>query len=168
MTFDLPDAAATGNLGRALAAALPRPFAGWTVLLEGELGSGKTTLARALLHALGHEGAVPSPTYTLVEPYDLPQGTVYHIDLYRLTDESELAFLGFDDLGDGLRLVEWPERAPALCRTADLRVRLAYEGAGRRAVIDRLGDRAGARFEAELRRAYAAGASASAPGWTVS
>lgn len=158
MTFDLPDATATGALGRSLAAALPRSLAGWMVLLEGELGSGKTTLARALLRALGHEGPVPSPTYTLVEPYELPRGNVYHIDLYRVTDESELPYLGFAEFGDGLRLIEWPERAPAQCRAADLRICLAYAGAGRRATIDFLGDRADAAFEVALGRAFAEGA----------
>lgn len=158
MTFELPDAAATGALGRALAAALPPSFAGWMVLLEGELGSGKTTMARGLLRALGHEGGVPSPTYTLVEPYELPRGKLYHIDLYRIEDESELPYLGFDEFADGLRLIEWPERAAAHCRLADLRIRLAYAGAGRRATLECLSERADGNFEARLRRAYTAGA----------
>lgn len=138
MKLDLAEVADTEALGRALAAALCEAggFAGRLVLLEGELGSGKTTLARALLRALGHEGAVPSPTYTLVEPYELPRGPVYHIDLYRLSDEGELPFLGWDELGDGLRLVEWPERAPGLAEVADARIRLAYGGRGRRATVE--------------------------------
>ena len=164
MILDLPDADATGSLGHAVAAALPGSgdLAGWLVLLEGELGSGKTTLARALLRALGHEGTVPSPTYTLVEPYELSRGRVYHIDLYRLSDESELPYLGWDELGDGLRLVEWPERAPALAREADVRIRLAYRGHGRRATIECPGRRAGPAFEAALERAF--GAPAGSPG----
>lgn len=138
MKLSLPDSAATQALGRAVAAALPRAggLAGRLLLLEGELGSGKTTLARALLRALGHEGPVPSPTYTLVEPYELAPGRVYHIDLYRLSGEAELPFLGWDELGDGLRLVEWPERAPGLLDAADVRIRLWYDGAGRRAVVE--------------------------------
>ena len=153
MMLDLPDAASTEALGRALAAALPPSFGGRMVLLEGELGSGKTTLARALLRALGHGGAVPSPTYTLVEPYELPRGKIYHIDLYRVSDESELPFLGWDEFADGLSLVEWPERAPTLCGTADLRIRLSYAGAGRRATIESPEAATDERFEARLRQA---------------
>jgi tRNA threonylcarbamoyladenosine biosynthesis protein TsaE len=68
----LPDPETTESLASALAAALPADAGGWTILLQGELGAGKSTFARAMLHALGHEGTVPSPTYTLVEPYALP------------------------------------------------------------------------------------------------
>ena len=163
MTLDLPDVAATGALGRALAAALAQPLAGWMILLEGELGSGKTTLARALLRALGHEGAVPSPTYTLVEPYELPGGRIYHVDLYRIVDESELPYLGLEEFGDGLCLVEWPQRAPALSRAADLRIRLACAGAGRSATLERLSERADDAFEADLRRAFDAGSRSGSP-----
>ena len=112
-----------------------------TLLLEGELGAGKSTFARALIHALGHDGAVPSPTYTLVEPYDLPGRVIYHIDLYRVVEESELRYLGWTDLEDGLRLVEWPDRAPGLASLADLRLRLEYAGPGRAATLDGLSDR---------------------------
>lgn len=131
----LPDEAATAALGRALADALPPDIGGWMVLLSGELGAGKSALARAVLRALGHTGSVPSPTYTLVEPYEVRQGTVYHIDLYRIRDPGELEFLGWSDLRDGLVLVEWPERAPALAAEADLEIRLDYAGFGRRAEL---------------------------------
>lgn len=137
----LPDESATIELAAALANALPADRRGWLLLLEGELGAGKSTLARGLIVALGHRGAVPSPTYTLIEPYDLPGGTIYHIDLYRVADPEELHFLGIDELEQGLRLVEWPDRAPALAESADLRISLAYDGDGRRANIDGLSPR---------------------------
>lgn len=140
MIVRLPDIAATVALAEHLAGALPDARSGLTLLLEGELGAGKSTLARALIHALGHAGPVPSPTYTLVEPYSLPGGPVYHVDLYRVADPDELAYLGFDELDDGMRLVEWPERAPGLERAADLRVRLRYAGDGREAELQALSD----------------------------
>lgn len=144
MRLHLPDAAATGALAGRLRAALPADTAGWTMLLEGELGAGKSTFARALIQALGHRGAVPSPTYTLVEPYDLPDGTVYHVDLYRVSDEDELRYLGWTELENGFRLVEWPERAPGLAATADLRLCLSYADAGRDAEILALSPRGAA------------------------
>ncbi len=131
----LPDAAATEALGRALAGRLPADTRGWIVALEGELGAGKSTLARALLRALGHTGPVPSPTYTLVEPYEIAGRTVYHVDLYRLAGPDELAYLGWSDLDDGLLLVEWPERVPALARRADLVVRLRHADGARTAEL---------------------------------
>lgn len=137
----LPDEPATIEFATQVAAALPADRRGWLLLLEGELGAGKSTFARGLIRALGHAGSVPSPTYTLVEPYDLPGGTVYHIDLYRVADPEELRFLGFDELEQGLRLVEWPDRAPALTGTADLKIGLDYDGAGRRASVDALSAR---------------------------
>ena len=144
----LPDEPATIELASRLAAALPADRRGWLVLLKGELGAGKSTLARGLIRALGHDGSVPSPTYTLVEPYDLPGGPVYHIDLYRVGSPDELHFLGFDELEQGLRLVEWPDRAPALGDAADIRIGLAYDGAARRATIDALSARGAAVTEA--------------------
>ena len=137
----LPDEAATDHLGRQIAAALPDDAAGLVILLSGELGAGKSTLARAILRSLGHSGAVPSPTYTLIEPYELGSRLIYHVDLYRISSEDELEFLGWSDLADGLRIIEWPERVPGLARLADLRVRLDYEGAGRRADLTGLSDR---------------------------
>lgn len=135
MKFLLENEAATQALARRLATALPAEFEGLTLLLEGELGAGKSTFARALIHALGHEGPVPSPTYTLVEPYRLGAVSIYHIDLYRVSSESELEFLGWSELDDGLRLVEWPDRAPGLSETADVRIGLSYEGEGRQAEL---------------------------------
>ena len=141
MMRDLPEAEATGALAEQLGAALPADTAGWTLLLEGELGAGKSTFARALIRAFGHDGAVPSPTYTLVEPYDLSGRVIYHVDLYRVVEEEELRYLGWTDLEDGFRLVEWPDRAPGLAADADLRLSLAYAGAGRTATLEGLSDR---------------------------
>jgi tRNA threonylcarbamoyladenosine biosynthesis protein TsaE len=140
----LADEAATVALAEALQAAFDGDLAGWTILLTGELGAGKSTFARAFIRAAGHSGAVPSPTYTLVEPYRLPAGTIYHIDLYRIADPEELRYLGWNELDDGLRLVEWPDRAPELVESADLALTLDYDGDGRTATIDGLNDRGAA------------------------
>ena len=142
--FRLPDEQATNALGAAMAAALPQDFQGWSLLLQGDLGAGKSTLARPMLHALGHKGRVPSPTYTLVEPYQFPQGDIYHIDLYRVTALDELEFLGWSDLDAGLKLIEWPERVPALVDTADIKLVLEYEENGRTAVVHGISDRGAA------------------------
>ncbi len=137
----LPDPGTTDELAQKLSRALPDDVAGWIILLQGELGSGKSTLARAMLRELGHSGAVPSPTYTLVEPYKFPEKSVYHIDLYRIVDAEELDFLGWADLEDGLRLIEWPDRVPGLRAQADVLVELAYEGLGRVAELTAISHR---------------------------
>jgi tRNA threonylcarbamoyladenosine biosynthesis protein TsaE len=141
MSCYLPDEAATAALAARIARRLPADLAGWTMLLEGSLGTGKSTFARALLRTLGHTGPVPSPTYTLVEPYRLATGTVYHVDLYRVASAEELRFLGWTDLDDGLRLVEWPDRAPGLADSADLKICFEYEGSGRRVTVEGLSTR---------------------------
>ena len=141
MRRHLEDTAATEALAHELLDRLPADTAGWTLLLEGDLGAGKSTFARALILAMGHTGPVPSPTYTLVEPYDLPGRIVYHVDLYRISDEEELRYLGWSELEEGLRLVEWPDRAPGLTASADLRVRLEYAGAGRDVTVEGLSAR---------------------------
>lgn len=121
----LADEAAT----RALAARLARAVqhagrdARLLLALRGDLGAGKSTLARALLRALGVRGVVRSPTYTLVEPYELDDGTcIAHLDLYRLADAGELDFIGYRDERERCRLVivEWPERVPRVLDEADL------------------------------------------------
>ena len=129
----LQDAAATERLG--LAMAETRPARG-IVHLHGDLGAGKSTVARALLRALGVQGAIRSPTYTLVERYPLSDGgDALHLDLYRIADAGELEFLGVD-AGEGtLWLVEWPERGGTALPSPDLRVELALEGAGRMATL---------------------------------
>lgn len=147
-SINLPDPAATESLARQLVAALPGRPVGWTLLLRGDLGSGKSTLARAMLRALGHDGPVPSPTYTLVEPYRFPSFIAYHVDLYRINTEEELHHLGWDELHDGLVLVEWPERVAALATAGDLEVSLALQGSGRVAEIRGLSKRGAAMVEA--------------------
>ena len=135
MSVFLPDEGATEVLAERLAAAMPGQTAGLTLLLRGDLGAGKSTFARALIRSLGHSGAVPSPTYTLVEPYDLPGGMVYHVDLYRVSSEEELRYLGWTELDEGFRIVEWPDRAPGIAASADISVELDYEEPGRRGTI---------------------------------
>jgi len=129
---ELTDADATVAFGRRLAAL----FDGHGLItLQGNLGGGKTTLSRGLIQAMGHEGNVKSPTYTLVEPYELPdQRRVLHYDLYRLADPDELEFLGMRDFIDDntLTVIEWPERAGALLPPADLALLLEIHGKGRK------------------------------------
>ena len=125
--------AETEALGAALWKTLHAPGC---VLLEAPLGTGKTTLVRGLLRAAGHEGAVPSPTYAIVQPYEGLGGgapPLYHLDLYRLNSASELAELGLDDMLDhGIVLAEWPERAAGWWPQDALRVAGTMLGDGRR------------------------------------
>lgn len=130
--FHLPDAAATEALGRALAARLT---AGDVVLLWGDLGAGKTTLARALLRALpgppgSAEETVPSPTFTLVQLYERELGPVWHFDLYRLNHPEEVWELGWEEALQGLVLVEWPERLGGLLPAGALSLTFAADPAG--------------------------------------
>lgn len=135
----LADSGQTDRLGQALADSRP---AHAVVHLQGDLGAGKSTLARALLRALGVEGTIRSPTYTLVERYPLARGgEAWHMDLYRIGDPGELEFLGLDTDEATLWLVEWPERGSGNLPPADLRVELAVEGAGRRVQLVGMTDR---------------------------
>lgn len=129
----LPDAAATDALGARLAQALP---ARAVVYLHGDLGAGKSSLARAMLRALGVTGAIRSPTYTLVERYPVPGGEAWHLDLYRIGSAGELDFLGLDGDEASLWLVEWPERGAGALPPADLRVWLQQQGPGRLAELE--------------------------------
>ena len=104
----LKDETATAALGARLARLL-RP--GDVVTLSGPLSAGKTTLVRGLLKSLGHHGDVPSPSFAIVQTYEELTPPVWHVDLYRIEDKSELIELGLDDLADGVLLIEWPERA---------------------------------------------------------
>ncbi len=126
------DGAATEHLGGRLATVLRPPA---ILYLRGQLGAGKTTLVRGILRGLGVQGTCKSPTYTLVEPYDLPCGPVFHFDLYRLQDPEELEFIGLRDYvgQEAICLFEWPERAPTMLPPADLDIMLEVAGTGRRA-----------------------------------
>jgi len=129
----LEDAEATVALGARLARQLPERA---VVHLHGDLGAGKSTLARALLRALGVTGTIRSPTYTLVEQYPLAAGgTALHLDLYRIGDPGELEFLGLDGSDIRLWLVEWPERGQGALPASDLDIELAVEGTGRRCLL---------------------------------
>lgn len=119
--------------GTALAAVLDGPPQRLLVFLEGDLGAGKTTLVRGFLAGLGHRGAVRSPTYTLIEPYDAGGRRVYHLDLYRIADPEELEYLGLREMlaEPAVLLVEWPERGIGWLPQADLTIRIEHLGAAR-------------------------------------
>jgi len=123
--------AATLELAAKLAPLCQPPL---IIYLQGDLGSGKTTFARGFIHKLGHSGKVKSPTFTLVETYDLEQAHLYHFDLYRLKDPLELEYIGIRDLigeSDVMCLIEWPERGGSALPEADLVIRLEYQGDSR-------------------------------------
>jgi tRNA threonylcarbamoyl adenosine modification protein YjeE len=129
----LPDMAATQALGARIAAGLE---AGDTVALEGDLGAGKTTLARATLRALGVTEDVPSPTFTLVQLYETTRLTVRHYDLYRIESPGEIEELGLDDaLAEGAALIEWPERAEGRLPADMLHVALTTTEPGSRTAL---------------------------------
>ncbi len=149
----LPDEAATRRLGGQLGALLAP---GMSVHLSGDLGSGKTTLARGVLRGRGFEGKVKSPTYTLVEPYMDSRLTLYHFDLFRFRDSGEWREAGLAECFSerSICLVEWPEKAAGLLPAPDLRILLATPPAGGRAATLEADTESGRTCLTELARAY--------------
>lgn len=139
---ELRGEAAQEAFGRALVSAAEAPM---LVFLEGDLGAGKTTLTRGMLQGLGHQGPVKSPTYTLIEPYDIAGRRFYHLDLYRVGDPDELEYLGLREMlaEDAIMVVEWPERGAGWLPEPDLRIRIAHAGAVRTLSVEAV--RAGGR-----------------------
>jgi len=138
LTFYLKEEADTRALGAALSRILEK---GLCIHLKGELGSGKTTLTRALLHATGYQGKVKSPTYTLVEPYSImldgEKAELLHFDLYRMGCAEEFLDAGFRDTHDDttIHIIEWAENADELLGTPDIAISLSLHGQGRQAVL---------------------------------
>lgn len=150
LAIDLADAEATARAGAAVASAL---VAGMVITLSGDLGAGKTTLARGLLRGLGHRGPVKSPTYAVVEHYPFSSLYLYHFDFYRFEDAAEWDDLGAADAfrNDTVCLVEWPERVAHLLPRADLALQLRVDDAlGTRRLDARATTAAGERCLAAL------------------
>jgi tRNA threonylcarbamoyladenosine biosynthesis protein TsaE len=147
MLLTLNDEPATLLLGKKISEHCPNNA--FTIHLEGELGTGKTTLTRGLLTALGHTGHVKSPTYTLVEQYNLNDRTIYHFDLYRLADPEELEYIGLDDyLGNNaLCLIEWPAQGGNYLPPPDLIISLKYQKLGRQVTLTPISNAAKALYQ---------------------
>ena len=132
--FDADSESAQVEFGRRLVGACGKQV---LIFMRGDLGAGKTTLTRGLLRGLGYTGAVKSPTYTLIEPYDLTTGRVNHLDLYRVGDPGELEYLGLRELLEepAITVIEWPERGDGWLPEADLDIEISHAGDGRRLCI---------------------------------
>ena len=137
MIIEVADASAMEQLGSEFSSYCPN---GSLIYLQGELGTGKTTWVRGFLRGFGYTGNVKSPTYTLVEPYQFNGRQIYHFDLYRLEDPQELETIGLRDYldGQGICLVEWPEKAKGVLVTPDLWLRIDYLQTQRRVEIEAL------------------------------
>ena len=131
LEYFLPDEAATIAIGTALAQVLlsAKKQQALVVYLNGDLGAGKTTLTRGFVRGMGHQGNVKSPTYTIVEPYELGRWRVFHFDLYRLADAEELEYMGIRDYfnDDCCCFIEWPEKGTGLLAKEDLTINMAYQ-----------------------------------------
>lgn len=133
------------KLGETLAASFRAIEAPLVIAIRGDLGAGKTTLVGGILNALGVTGYAKSPTYTLIEPYEIGDRCIYHLDLYRLTDPGEVEALGLRELQlpRSVFLIEWPERGTGMLPATDLEVRIEYVNDSERAVCLRTGSAAG-------------------------
>jgi len=133
--LSIVDAPAMEALGRKLAGVCP---SGSKLFLQGELGAGKTTLTRGFLNGLGYQGIVKSPTYTLVEPYQLDDLEIFHFDLYRISDPEELESIGIRDYftGGGICLVEWPEKGAGHLGEPDVHIHIHYQDDQRNVLLE--------------------------------
>ena len=136
----LSDEVATVTMGNQIAAIIEQ---GAVIYLHGDLGAGKTTFTRGVVQGFGHTGKVKSPTYTLVEPYELEKANVYHFDLYRLGDPEELEYMGIRDYfsADAICVVEWPEKGGEFIPVPDLNITLSYVDDERKIVIKSASER---------------------------
>jgi tRNA threonylcarbamoyladenosine biosynthesis protein TsaE len=137
VSFQLKNEEQTLKLARCFAAAFKEKNLGFAhIYLSGDLGAGKTTFSRGFIQSFGHQGNVKSPTYTLIEPYQLPEITIHHLDLYRLGDPEELEFLGIDEIcqDEGICLIEWPERGLGVLPEPSLSLELIHLAQGREMV----------------------------------